>query len=299
MILQLLLVIRFLSKVCFCNFTTQSQKGSFKEDPKRKQSNLNLIVNLFSKLTETKKFPPVFGIPIEALVDRDKPANGIPHVVKSLVEFLKTSNIFCGFTIAELSTEGMFRISGSTSEISKIKEHFNKSAADQTLNLEQFQVASVAGALKQYFRELPEPLLMFSSFQPMMDLESQDAPANKKVDRLRIILEKIPPSHLKVLKYLCEFFDKIAGNSATNKMTYANIAIVFGPNLIYSTDDSLETLMNSPRIVPIVQLLFEYHRFLLSYFCFLLRASPGKRERKMDETDIPKASVQRIVKSAV
>lgn len=57
-----------------------------------------------------------------------------------------------------LEEEGLYRIPGSTSKVNQLKAQFN---ARQPVDFEEAaaDVHSVAGLLKLYFRELPEPLL--------------------------------------------------------------------------------------------------------------------------------------------
>lgn len=51
-----------------------------------------------------------------------------------------------------------------------------------------------------------------------------------------IILQKLPEDNYKLLKYILKFLCQIIDRKDLNKMTSSNLAIVFGPNLLWSKD---------------------------------------------------------------
>jgi len=51
-----------------------------------------------------------------------------------------------------------------------------------------------------------------------------------------IILQKLPDDNYKLLKYIFKFLCQIIDRKDLNKMTSSNLAIVFGPNLLWSKD---------------------------------------------------------------
>ena len=53
-------------------------------------------------------------------------------------------------------------------------------------------------------------------------------------------VNKLPKTNYNNVKYLIKFLSKLAEKSDINKMTPSNIAIVFGPNLLYSKDSDNE-----------------------------------------------------------
>ena len=63
--------------------------------------------------------------------------------------------------------------------------------------------------------------------------------------------------HLELLRCLLPFLMKVAGSSAENKMTTQNLAVVFGPTLLRTTEEDLVALMRDsssgqpqPKAVP-------------------------------------------------
>jgi hypothetical protein len=49
-------------------------------------------------------------------------------------------------------------------------------------------------------------------------------------------MQQLPPQNLAILKALFTFLREVAAKSDVNRMTASNLAIVFGPNLLWSRD---------------------------------------------------------------
>lgn len=58
-----------------------------------------------------------FGIPIEALIERDQQQDGVPIVIKDIIGFIEKRGI---------ETVGLFRIPGTATAIKKAKTIFNE-----------------------------------------------------------------------------------------------------------------------------------------------------------------------------
>lgn len=66
-----------------------------------------------------------------------------------------------GWLLHCLNEEGLFRIPGSTSKVRKLKFAFDSDNVD----FEEYRdTHTIAGTLKSYLRELPEPLLTFNLY---------------------------------------------------------------------------------------------------------------------------------------
>lgn len=68
-----------------------------------------------------------------------------------------------GLLLYHMNEEGLFRISGSSSKIKKLKNAFDAGI----VNIEEYyrDAHTIAGVLKCYLRELPEPLLTFELYE--------------------------------------------------------------------------------------------------------------------------------------
>lgn len=100
---------------------------------------------------ELPPLKPVFGVSLEEMLQRD--GSAIPLIV---YQSLQAVDLF------GLRVEGIYRASGSAVHVSKLRAIFNHDSSQVDFrNPEHFfhDVNSVAGLLKTFFRELPDPLL--------------------------------------------------------------------------------------------------------------------------------------------
>jgi Rho GTPase-activating protein 1 len=162
-----------------------------------------------------------FGVKLEN-VDLDE--NMIPRVLSTCVGLLENKG---------MEVVGIFRRSPATATIQAWKEQFNKG---HEVDLESHGDPHLAAVLiKLFLRELPEPLLTFDLYDPILELKS--LPPEVKVPVVRDMLRnRLPPINFTILKYLVTFLVRVADHEETNKMSPYNIAIVIGPNLAWDTN---------------------------------------------------------------
>ncbi|NXW95074.1 RHG15 protein, partial [Alopecoenas beccarii] len=89
----------------------------------------------------------------------------------------------------------------------------------------------VAGALKLFFRELPEPLVPYRLFDPFIEALSKCLPA-EQVKRVAELVQSLPPANYATLRYLLAHLRRVMERADVNRMTRQNIGIVFGPTLL-------------------------------------------------------------------
>ncbi|XP_068606057.1 rho GTPase-activating protein 17b [Brachionichthys hirsutus] len=164
----------------------------------------------------------------------EKPAFGT-----ALEEHLKRSNReialpleACVMMLLEtgMKEEGIFRLAAGASKLKKLKAALDCS----TSQLEEFysDPHAVAGALKSYLRELPEPLMTFGLYDEWTQACNVPDP-DKRLQALWVTCDCLPKTHKANFRYLVKFLAKLAQDSEVNKMTPSNIAIVLGPNLLW------------------------------------------------------------------
>merc|ERR1712110_671422 len=166
-----------------------------------------------------------FGAPLTWIAENNDNAT-IPPIVKKCVEFLSTPE--------HLETMGIFRRSANVSDVKAIQAKVN--SGEEPNFDDGTDVHLVAVLLKAFFRELPEPLLTFDLFEDVMSFQQLPTEAREKFikDSLK---SKLPEQNFLVLKYLVNFLSMVNDSSCLNKMTFSNLAVVFGPNLIRSRDE--------------------------------------------------------------
>lgn len=195
----------------------------------------------------------LFGVSLEVGLARDGNAFELPAVVDRVIEFLDAEG---------LSVEGLFRLSGSQATISKLKEEYD-AGGDPDL----FEVSDphcVAGLLKLYLRELPEPLLLMRLFHAWVAAGScpeRDA----KIGYYRSIFEVMPKPHRDLLRHLASFLARVHARSAVNKMTIANLSVCIGPNILRQRDETMMSVVQYTSIINAVTAdLLELHATLFA-----------------------------------
>ncbi|XP_072299493.1 rho GTPase-activating protein 17b isoform X3 [Eucyclogobius newberryi] len=186
----------------------------------------------------------------------EKPAFGT-----ALEEHLKRSNRevalpleACVMMLLEtgMKEEGLFRIAAGASKLKKLKAALDCS----TSQLEEFysDPHAVAGALKSYLRELPEPLMTFGMYDEWIQA-SNVSDSDKRLQALWVSCDNLPKAHKTNFKYLVKFLSRLAQDSDTNKMTPSNIAIVLGPNLLWPKTEGTLAEMAAATSVAVVAII--------------------------------------------
>ncbi|XP_072415256.1 rho GTPase-activating protein 17a isoform X6 [Chiloscyllium punctatum] len=151
-----------------------------------------------------------------------------------------------------MKEEGLFRIAAGASKLKKLKAALDCSASQ----LDEFysDQHAVAGALKSYLRELPEPLMTYQLYDEWVQAASVPD-MDKKLQALWLTCSKMPKSNNSNFRYLIKFLSKLAQHSDVNKMTPSNIAIVLGPNLLWAKNEGALADMAAATSVHVVTII--------------------------------------------
>ncbi|CAG9800484.1 unnamed protein product [Chironomus riparius] len=181
-----------------------------------------------SKLSLTN--PPKttqFGVTLKFINENSPCLNYIPPVVRMCVDHLSLSDV--------IDTEGIFRRSGNISRINELKRKINEGT---TVDMSSEDTHVVAGILKTFLRDLHEPLLTYELYDEI--IQFLDWPKEERSRNVKLILrEKLPVENYELFKYIIEFLVQIMDRKDFNKMTSSNLAIVFGPNMVWSRNDQM------------------------------------------------------------
>ncbi|KAG8851346.1 hypothetical protein FRB96_009411 [Tulasnella sp. 330] len=106
-------------------------------------------------------------------------------------------------------------------------------------NLQTDDVYCVSSLLKQYLRELPEPVFRFPLQERMQHTKDREEHITSNFLLLRGKIRRLPPIHQATLRLLVEHLARVAAHSSHNKMDTKNLSIVFGTPLF--GEDELPT----------------------------------------------------------
>nr|XP_056705344.1 rho GTPase-activating protein 9 [Euleptes europaea] len=185
----------------------------------------------------------VFGCRLEALCYRE--GGTVPRFVQQCVEAVEQRG---------LDVDGIYRVSGNLAVIQKLRFIVDRERAvtsdgryvfpeqrsqEDKLRLSDPQwddVHVITGALKLFFRELPEPVVSFSLFDEFVAAVKM-SDSKERVSKLVGLIESLPQPNRDTLHYLLEHLRKVMEHSDVNRMTTQNIGIVFGPTLLRHEGD--------------------------------------------------------------
>ncbi|XP_019740392.1 rho GTPase-activating protein 44-like isoform X4 [Hippocampus comes] len=190
-----------------------------------------------------------------------------PSFGKSLGEHLNISGREIAFPIEACVTmllecgmqeEGLFRVAPSASKLKKLKASLDCGVLDaQEYSSDPH---AIAGALKSYLRELPEPLMTAELYDEWIQASNiQDM--DKRLRALMAACDKLPMDNFNNLRYLVKFLAKLSEYQDANKMTPGNMAIVLGPNLLWThTEPDMTEMMTtlSLQIVGIIEPIIQH-----------------------------------------
>ncbi|XP_070563564.1 phosphatidylinositol 3-kinase regulatory subunit alpha-like isoform X2 [Ptychodera flava] len=152
-----------------------------------------------------------------------------------------------------MDTELIYHQNASTAVVNKIKEAFNQDCG--SLDLAVYDIHCIAGALKMYFAELPNPVIptnMYSDFVSASSIrDDSDSTA-----RLFELVSRMPQHHKLTLEYLMKHLYRVCQHSPSNKMTSRHLSSIFCHTLLWPPREQiLQVLHNGDAHRRIVELL--------------------------------------------
>ncbi|XP_040921448.1 rho GTPase-activating protein 21-like isoform X2 [Toxotes jaculatrix] len=231
----------------------QERKNMHKDDtspPKDKGTWRKGIPGLMRKPFEKKPSPGVtFGVRLD-----DCPPAQTNKFVPLIVEV-------CCKLVEERGLEytGIYRVPGNNAAISNMQEELNnKGMNDIDIQDDKWRDLNVISSLlKSFFRKLPEPLFTNDKYTDFIEANRIEDP----VERLKVLkrlLHELPDHHYETLKFLSAHLKTVAQNSEKNKMEPRNLAIVFGPTLVRTTEDNMTHMVtHMPDQYKIVETLIQ------------------------------------------
>ncbi|XP_058802474.1 rho GTPase-activating protein 100F-like isoform X3 [Phymastichus coffea] len=194
------------------------------------------------------RIAPLFGIDLETVVTRESKTGGLPGGVSTALAFggsgVPNVPIIVWRCVEEVERRGLdiiglYRLCGSATKKRILREAFERNARSVDLSSDNVpDINVITGVLKDYLRELPEPLFTKCLYQMMVDALGvclpDDPQGNAKL--MFSILDCLPTVNKCTLIFLLDHLALVL--SQCNKMSPASLAICFGPVLMLHSDDT-------------------------------------------------------------
>ncbi|XP_067439870.1 rho GTPase-activating protein 6-like isoform X2 [Thunnus thynnus] len=160
----------------------------------------------------------------------------VPRVVDSCCQHIEKYG---------LQTVGIFRVGSSKKRVRQLREEFDRGVEVQLD--EEHSVHDVAALLKEFLRDMPDPLLTKELYTAFINTTLLDPDEQQNVTQLLVYL--LPACNSDTLHRLLEFLSTVTNHAhdrqdkdgqeiTGNKMTSLNLATIFGPNLLHKQKSS-------------------------------------------------------------
>ncbi|XP_051959273.1 rho GTPase-activating protein 12b isoform X1 [Xyrauchen texanus] len=190
----------------------------------------------------------VFGCSLTALCQRE--GTSVPNFVKMCIEHVESTG---------LNVDGLYRVSGNLAVIQKLRFAVNH---DEKVNLEDNKWEDIhvtTGALKMFFRELPEPLFTYASFSDFIEA-IKNSDYKQRVQSIKDLIKQLPNPNQETMKVLFKHLKRVIDHGEVNRMTTQSVAIVFGPTLLrpeIETGNMAVYMVYQNQIVELILLEYE------------------------------------------
>lgn len=161
---------------------------------------------------------PLFGV---SLVELSRIwNNSVPTVLVACVDQL---------TQVAAKTEGLFRLSGAQEDVDRLCDDFRY---NRRPNLAQLSPHVVAGCLKAFLRELPNPLLTMELHDDWIACCSDLRDTDATIEALQKCILRLPTLHQYVLDLLLGLMEAVDAAQDRTLMNAKNLAVAFTPSIL-------------------------------------------------------------------
>ncbi|XP_046953265.1 unconventional myosin-IXb isoform X2 [Lynx rufus] len=188
--------------------------------------------------------PGHFGVCVDSLTS-DKAS--VPVVLEKLLEHVEMHGLY---------TEGLYRKSGAANRTRELRQALQTDPA--AVKLENFPIHAITGVLKQWLRELPEPLMTFAQYGDF--LRAVELPGKQEqLAAIYTVLEHLPEANHNSLERLIFHLVKVALLEDVNRMSPSALAIIFAPCLLRCPDNSdpLTSMKDVLKVTTCVEMLIK------------------------------------------
>ncbi|XP_032058723.1 rho GTPase-activating protein 23 isoform X2 [Aythya fuligula] len=210
-------------------------------------------INLMKK--NKKSAPRAFGVRLEDCQPAPDNKN-VPLIVEACCKVVEDRG---------LEYMGIYRVPGNNAVVSSLQEQLNKGATEINLQDERWQDLNVISSLlKSFFRKLPEPLFTDDKYNDFIEANRIED-ASERMRTLRKLIRDLPGHYYETLKFLVGHLKTIADHSEKNKMEPRNLALVFGPTLVRTSEDNMTDMVtHMPDRYKIVETLIQHSDWFFS-----------------------------------
>nr|XP_013800485.1 PREDICTED: rho GTPase-activating protein 27-like isoform X1 [Apteryx mantelli mantelli] len=192
----------------------------------------------------------VFGCSLQALCERER--STVPRFVQQCIQTVERRG---------LDIDGLYRVSGNLATIQKLRYKVDH---DENLDLDDGRwedIHVITGALKLFFRELPEPLFPFAYFDKFIAAINMQDPT-RRGRCVRDLVCSLPPANHDTMKVLFQHLCRVIEYKEENRMSVQSVAIVFGPTLLRPASEEGNMAMHMVFQNQIVEYILNQYSYI-------------------------------------
>ncbi|XP_015826773.3 unconventional myosin-IXb isoform X2 [Nothobranchius furzeri] len=164
-----------------------------------------------------------FGVRVCRLVSEKNP---VPVVLEMMLEHVEMHGLY---------TEGIYRKSGSANRMKEL--HQRLETDPHLVILEDYPIHTVTGLVKQWLRELPDPLMTFAHYNDF--LHAVELPEKQEqLHAIYKVVEELPTANFNVLERLIFHLVRVSKEEVHSRMSANSLAIVFAPCILRCPDSA-------------------------------------------------------------
>lgn len=159
-----------------------------------------------------------------------------------------------------ITDQGLYRIVGVGSKVQNLLlqciDRKKISSIDLAEEDCEWEVKTITSALKQYLRNMAEPLFTYDHHEQFLDAVKKDT-FEKRVDALTSLVASLPEENRSLIRTIMRHLTRVAAHSNKNLMAASNLGVVFGPTLMKSREESMAAIMNLKYQSIVIELLIK------------------------------------------
>lgn len=165
-----------------------------------------------------------------------------PIIVQKCIQYIEEK---------ALDQPGIYRTSAKHTAIQNLAHALERDESRFTFDASDDEATVVAGVLKLYLRQLPEPVLPMPWEDRVKYTHERQEQIQTGFASLKGRIRRLPGINQATLRAIIEHLAKIASHSDQNKMNASNLSIIFGPLLLSQADHdatSIAAAMEEDRV---------------------------------------------------
>ncbi|XP_038055665.1 rho GTPase-activating protein 26-like isoform X4 [Patiria miniata] len=161
-----------------------------------------------------------------------------------------------------LEDQGLYRVVGVNSKVMRLTSLCLADKRKPTnVNLSdsgEWEIKTITSALKNYFRNLPEPLMSFSFHDEFIAAAKQET-KTLRVNDIHALVHKLAEPNFEMLDLLIAHLRRVADHHETNLMTVTNLGVCFGPTLMRPEEETMKAIMDIKFSNIVIEILIRHY----------------------------------------